>query len=238
MIYQAMEKSRAISINRPLVEMIPISEYGIIFIKSVGGECQVPHLPLNIDVRGMLVLVAGGGAVAVRKITSLLDSGATVYVVAPKITPEIGRLETAGTIKVKIERYHVSDLTDIFLAVAATNEPQTNRRVAADARQRGILVSVTDAPELGNCTFPALLRRGDLEISISTNGKCPGFAAEIRDMLAGEFGEEYGVILETLSVEREKLLTEGRPSTYNNQVLRSRARELINELTEHKERVP
>ena len=238
MIYQAMKKSRAISADSPLVEMTPGLEYAGKLIESVGGESHVPHLPLNIDVSGMLVLVAGGGVVAGRKISSLLDAGATVHVVAPEITPEIGRLAAAGTIKLKGECYQVSDLTDIFLVVAATNDPQTNRRIAADARQRGVLVAVTDAPESGNCTFPALLRRGDLEISVSTNGKCPGYAAEIRDLLAGVFGEEYGEILATLSAEREKLLTEGRPSTYNKQVLRSRARELLNELAEHKERVP
>jgi precorrin-2 dehydrogenase/sirohydrochlorin ferrochelatase len=83
-----------------------------------------------------------------------------------------------------------------------------------------------------------LLRRGGLEISVSTNGTCPGFAAVIRDMLATIIGEEYSTVLSTLALEREKLLTEGCHSTYNMQVLRSRARELINELSEHKDRVP
>jgi siroheme synthase (precorrin-2 oxidase/ferrochelatase) len=82
-----------------------------------------------------------------------------------------------------------------------------------------------------------LLRRGDLEISVSTNGTCPGFAAVVRDLLTTVIGKEFGIILATLALEREKLLTEGRHSTYNNQILRSRAWELINELTEHKERV-
>jgi precorrin-2 dehydrogenase/sirohydrochlorin ferrochelatase len=198
----------------------------------------VSHLPLNIDVREMTALVAGGGAVAYRKIISLLDAGANVRVVAPEVIPEINRLEVAGAIKVRNECYQASDLTGTFLAVAATNDRQTNRIIAADARQLGILVNVTDSPEAGNCTFPALLRRGDLEISISTNGKCPGFAAEFRDVLANRIGEEYGTILEALSIEREKLLTEGSHSTYNGQVLRSLARELIKELSEHKERVP
>jgi precorrin-2 dehydrogenase/sirohydrochlorin ferrochelatase len=198
----------------------------------------VPYLPLNIDVRDMVVLVAGGGAVASRKINSLLAAGATVNVVAPDISPQISRLAANGTIRVKTGCYHPSDLAGIFLAVAATSDSHTNREIAADARKRGILVTVADAPEAGNCTFPAILRRGDLEICISTNGTCPGFAAEIRDLLAGEIGEEYGAILETLTAEREKLLTEGNRSTYNKQVLRSRARELINELTKHKERVP
>jgi precorrin-2 dehydrogenase/sirohydrochlorin ferrochelatase len=199
---------------------------------------SVTHLPLNIDVRDMIVLVAGGGTVAGRKIVSLLDAGATVNVVAPEFSAEIRQLVAAGVVNARTGCYHPGDLTNVFLAVAATSDPQINLKIAGDARKLGILVTVTDAPEAGNCTFPALLRRGDLEISISTNGKCPGFAAEIRDIIAGDIGTGYGTILETLSAEREKLLTEGNPSTYNMQVLRSRARELINELTEHKDRVP
>jgi precorrin-2 dehydrogenase/sirohydrochlorin ferrochelatase len=188
--------------------------------------------------RDRTVLVAGGGLVAGRKIKSLLSAGATVSVVAPEVTPAISQLGADGAIKIKIGCYQASDLTGIFLAVAATNDPHINRTIAADARKRGILVTVADAPEAGNCTFPALLRRGNLEISISTNGKCPGFAAELRDLIAAKIGEEYGTILQTLTLEREKLLTEGRCSTYNKQVLRSRTKELINELTKHKERVP
>jgi precorrin-2 dehydrogenase/sirohydrochlorin ferrochelatase len=198
----------------------------------------VPHLSLNIDVRAMTVLVVGGGTVAGRKITSLLEAGANVCVVAPEISSRIRSLEATGAIKVKIKHYHVSDLTNTFLVVAATNDPQTNLNIASDSRQRGILVTVTDAPEAGNCIFPAVLRRGNLEISICTNGKYPGFAVEIRDLLACVIGEEYDTILETLTTEREKLLTEGSFNTYNKQVLRSRARELINELNKHKERVP
>ena len=198
----------------------------------------MPHLPLNIDVRGMTVLVVGGGVVAGRKIMSLLDAEATVTVVAPELSADIARLAAAGVITAKTGQYQASDLANVFLAVAATNDPETNRRIAADARQRNMLVAVTDEPEAGNCTFSALLRRGDLEIGVSTNSTCPGFAAVVRDLLATLIGEEYGIILAALALEREKLLTEGGHSTYNNQILRSRARELINELTEHKERVP
>jgi len=198
----------------------------------------VPHLPLHIDMRNMKALVVGGGAVAGRKIVTLLAAEAQVCVVAPVITAEIRQLEAAGAIQVRIGCYRPSDLTGSFLVVAATNNPQTNRIIAADARKLGILVTVTDAPESGNCTFPALLRRGGLEISISTNGRCPGFAVEVRNIIADLIGEEFGTILETLSTEREKLLTEGHCSTYNRQVLSSRARELIIELTEYKERVP
>jgi precorrin-2 dehydrogenase/sirohydrochlorin ferrochelatase len=186
----------------------------------------------------MNALVVGGGTVAGRKTSSLLGAGANVTVVAPEITPELRELATTSSITLKTGYYQESDLSCMFLVVAATNNPQINLKIAADSRNRGILVAVADAPEAGNCTFPALLRRGMLEISVSTSGTCPGFAAEIRDLLACEIGIEYGIILETLATEREKLLTEGNQSTYNNQILRSRARELINELTKHKERVP
>jgi len=196
------------------------------------------HLPLNIDVRGMTILVVGGGAIAERKIKSLLATGATVRVVAPKLTPEITRLADTGTVSLKTGYYDPSDLHDAFLAVAATNDPAINRRIACEARQRGMLVSVSDEPTLGNCTFPAVLRRGNLEVSVSTTGTCPGFAAVVRDMIATVIGTEYGEILATLAIDREKLLTEGTPSTYNNLILRSRARELINELNKPKEQVP
>lgn len=198
----------------------------------------MPHLPLNIDMRGMNVLVAGGGAVAARKIRTLLDAGAIVRVVAPLFAPEINRLADSGAVQTKTACYEADDLRDAFLAVAATNDPETNRRIADDARQLGILIVVTSDPAAGNCTFPALVRRGNLEVAVSTNGRCPGYAAEVRDMIATVIGTEYGVLLEALAAEREKLLTEDRDNTYNIQILRSRARELIQELKERKGRVP
>ncbi|MBK5273790.1 MAG: bifunctional precorrin-2 dehydrogenase/sirohydrochlorin ferrochelatase [Desulfuromonadales bacterium] len=197
----------------------------------------MPHLPLNIDVRGMTVLVVGGGSVATRKIVPLLNAGAVVKVVSPETTEEISRLAAVGAVSVKIGCYETSDLQDVFLAVAATNDQETNRRIAREARQRGLLVAMAFEPESGNCTFPALLRRGNLEVSVSTNGACPGFAAVVRDVIATVIGEDYGSILETLAAEREKLLTDGSHSTYNNKILRSRAGELINQLTERKDSV-
>lgn len=232
-----MKKSRANSVARRLVEMRSGSEYAL-FAVGLSKELLVPHLPLNIDVRGMTALVVGGGTVAGRKILSLLDAGATVRIVAPEVSPEIARLAATGTVSLKTGCYEPSDLQDTFLVVAATNEPAINHMIASEAHNRRILVAVVDNPGSGNCTFPALLRRGGLEVSVSTNGACPGFAAIVRDVIAAELGEEFGSILETLTLEREKLLTEGSPSTYNNKILRSRAWELINELNKHKERVP
>jgi len=192
-------------------------------------------LPLNIDMHDMTALVVGGGEVAWRKVRTLLAAAASVRVVAPDMVPEISRLAASGTVTVRHGRYHTEDLENTFLVVAATNDTGVNNRVAEDARQRGILVVVTDASERGNCTFPAVLRRGDLEITVATGGRCPAFAALVRDRLAAIIGDDYGVALERLAMEREKLLTEGNDSTYNKKIVHSLAARLIAELSGHKE---
>ena len=195
------------------------------------------HLALNIDMKSLPVLVAGGGRVAERKIRTLMESGADVSVVAPEVTAGIAALEESGAISLRKRCYESRDIEDIFLVVAATNDGEVNQRIAADARQRRILAVVTDRPEKGNCSFPAMLRRGNLEIGVSTQGKCPAFASEIRDLIATVINEEYGMMLERLAAEREKLLTEGTPSTYNSAFLRSRSGEIMSEFMNNKERV-
>jgi siroheme synthase (precorrin-2 oxidase/ferrochelatase) len=82
------------------------------------------------------------------------------------------------------------------------------------------------------------LQRGDLAIAVSTGGRCPTFAVDVRDYIAGHIGNEYGALLEEIAAEREKLLTNGSSGTYNTQVLRSLASRLISELTERKEPLP
>lgn len=198
----------------------------------------MPHLPLHIDIHDRIILVVGGGSVACRKLRALLAAQASVHVVAPDMNPEISALSASGAISTRTGHYQASDLNGVFLVVAATNDSEVNRAVAEDARQRGILVAMADAPDLGNCTFPAVLRRGNLEISVATGGRCPAFAALVRDVLATVIGDDYGIALERLALEREKLLTEGNGSTYNKKVIRDYAMSLINELTENKEQVP
>ncbi len=194
-------------------------------------------LPLNIDMHKRLTVIVGGGKVALRKVHALLAVGAECLLIAPEVCPEISELAAEGFISVRLERYTATGLDNAFLVVAATDDALVNQTVAADAAGRGLLVSVVDNPASGNCAFPAVLRRGALEIAVSTGGRCPTLATEIRDLIADLIGEEYGLVLEQLAVEREKLLTDGSPSTYNNQVLRSLAGQLIAELTERKDTV-
>lgn len=195
----------------------------------------MPTLSLNIDMQGKTALVVGGGRVALRKVHVLLASGASLRLVAPEVCAELAELAVAAAVPVRLVSYAPADLDNAFLAVAATDDAAVNRAVAADAKERGILVMVADSPLTGNCTFPALLRRGALEIAVSTGGRCPVLATQIRDMIAGVIGDEYGAVLEQLAAEREKLLTDGSASTYNKQVLRSLAGRLIAEIAERKD---
>jgi precorrin-2 dehydrogenase len=195
----------------------------------------MPYLALNIDMRKRTALIVGGGKVAARKLQALREAGAGVRIVAPAVLPEIREQEASGAVTVRIGCYETADLDGVALVVAATDDSAANRRVAAEAGQKGILVAVADQPEAGDCHFPAILRRGGLEIAVSTGGRCPALAAEVRDAIAGVIGDDYACLVEQLAVEREKLLTEGNGTTYNKELLRSKARRLIAELSERKD---
>ena len=198
----------------------------------------MPALMLNIDMQGKRAVIVGGGTVALRKLRSLLEAGVSVHVAAMSVCPEISALNDSGVVSVTLGGYTASDLDTAFLVVAATDDALVNDQICADARARRILVTVADNPAAGDCTFPAVLRRGDLEIAVSTGGRCPTFAADVRNRIEGQIGHEYGAVLDRLAEEREKLLTNGSPSTYNKQVLRSLASRLLAELSERKDLLP
>ena len=180
----------------------------------------------------------GGGTVALRKLRTLLTSGAFVRLVATNICPEIASLKDSAMLAIRRGSYTVSDLDRAFLVIAATDNALVNEQICADARERGVLVAAADNPAMGDCTFPAILQRGDLKLAVSTDGRCPTFAADVRDCITEHIGHEYGTILDQLAAERENLLTNGSSSTYNTRVLHSLARRLIAELTERKESLP
>lgn len=101
--------------------------------------------------------------------------------------------------------YQAADLQGCMLAVAATDDPAVNARVAADARAAGVLCNVVDRPDLGDVTVPALVRRGGLSVAVTTHGTAPAVAADARRRIEGMFGPEWGVLLELLSQRRERL---------------------------------
>lgn len=129
---------------------------------------------------------------AERKVVGLLEAGAQVVVVAPKITGTIEGLAQAGRLQVVREMFHVEHLAGAFLVIAATSEKEVNALVAAKAEAASILVNVVDSPALCSFYLPASVRRGKMTISVSTAGESPALAAHIQDELEAAYGEEYG----------------------------------------------
>lgn len=183
------------------------------------------YFPINLDIRDKPVVLVGGGAVAARKCLALLAAGARVTVIAPELDQGLGELCAQGEIRHLARQFTPGDLAGAFLALAATDSAEVNAAVAGEASARGILADIADAPELGAFTLPALLRRGDLLIAVSTGGKSPALARRIRRELEERYGPEYGTAVMLLGKLREKLLTEKGNSAYN--------KELFNELVDH-----
>jgi len=147
---------------------------------------------VGLDLRGRDCLVVGGGAVAQRKVHGLLAAGAAVTVVAPQCLP----LPTEVT--VALRPFADEDLDGVALAVAASDDRALNARVARLARKRGIWVNVVDDPQAGTVIVPAVARRGELQIAVSTGGASPALAKHLRERLEREFGPEYGDLVALL----------------------------------------
>ena len=166
--------------------------------------------PLVLEGSRLIALVVGGGRVALRKITALLESGARVHVVAPRIDAGIEALQAQnGSLRITREPYDPGQLGDALLVIAATSDPRLNAQIAEDARIRGRLVNVVDAPELGNCSTPAVHRAGDVVVAVSAGG-VPNAAARIRDAIGERLDARYSEAVGELATLRRALLDEGR----------------------------
>lgn len=184
------------------------------------------YLSLNVQVAGKAIVIIGGGRVAERKVSNILPAGALLKIISPALTFELQKLRDKGMITHLPREYQRGDLRAAFMAIAATNDRATNRVVAAEASELGILAEITDNPSSGSVTSPAVIRQGDLSIAVSTNNLAPALAAAIKRELAPLFGAHYARSLRLMGLVREKLLTEGGSSTYNRQVLSEMAARL------------
>ena len=188
---------------------------------ALGGAVfgkDMAHYPIGVDLTNRRCVVVGGGVIAERKVETLLAFRAAVHVVAPELTERLSVLANEGTIEHAARVYEHGILDGAFLVIAATDHRETNKSVSAEAQRRGILVNVVDDPAL--CTFfvPAMVRRGDLVISVSTSGNSPAMARRVRERLESLFGPEYGKLAELMGSLREEVKT-----TYPDQADRNRA---------------
>jgi precorrin-2 dehydrogenase/sirohydrochlorin ferrochelatase len=164
------------------------------------------YYPINLDIKNRRCLVVGGGAVGTRKVNTLLDCGARVTVVSPDPTPRLKELAAQGAIHLKQRPYRSDDVDQMFLVIGATDDERLNRQISNDAEQQNTLCNIADRPEVCNFILPAIVRRGDLVITISTSGNSPALAKRLRLDLEKQFGNEYADFLRLMGAVREKLL--------------------------------
>jgi len=161
--------------------------------------------PIFLKLGGRKCLVVGGGPVAEGKLEGLLASGANIVVIAPEVTEKIARWSDEQRLVWHARRFEPSDLDGSFLVVVSTGVDAINESVFREADARGILCNSVDEPERCHFYYPAVVRRGPLQIAISTGGLSPSLASRLRQDLEEQFGPEYRRWVEELGALREKV---------------------------------
>ncbi|MGV1100963.1 precorrin-2 dehydrogenase/sirohydrochlorin ferrochelatase family protein [Thiovibrio sp. JS02] len=188
-------------------------------------EAKQQYFPVCLQVTGRSCVVIGGGRVGERKAQGLLAHGAQVTVISPELTPGLSSLRQSGAVAWVPRSYREGDLAGAFLVIAATDDPEVQERVHAEAEKGNILLNVADVPKWCNFILPATARQGDLAISVSTAGKSPALARKLRQSLEAQFGPEYAVLVNILGALRDIVLVDGRTHA-ENKVLFGRLAEL------------
>ncbi len=153
-------------------------------------------------------IVIGGGTIAFRKVEALLASQANVTIITPQLCSSLSKIVDEGICEHINRVYKSGDIEDAFLVIAATNNPEANKRIWEEANSLNLLVNIVDVPELCNFYVPAVVRDGDLAIAVSTNGKAPYLAKRIKQRLEhDQFSHKISEKITLIDKQRLKLKT-------------------------------
>lgn len=158
--------------------------------------------PVNLLLDDKPCLVLGGGKVALQKVRGLLAAKAAVTVLSPILCPALSRLWALKQLQWLPKTYTLGDEKGYFLLLCATDDSLINETAAASALKHGLLVNVVDRPEQSNWTSPSVIRQGDLQVTISTNGQSPAFARWLRKRWQKELTPVYKEWLKALAEVR------------------------------------
>ena len=161
--------------------------------------------PMFLKIEGRSCLVIGAGKIGESKIRSLLIARAGVRVVAPWATPAVAAWARAGVVHWEARQFQATDLDDIFLVIAATSSEAVNDLVFLEAARRRILCNVVDDPDRCDFYYPAVVRRGALQVAISTDGNSPALAQNLRRRIEALLQPVYAGWVDRLGAMRKKL---------------------------------
>ena len=162
--------------------------------------------PMFLKLANRQCLVVGAGKVGEPKIGGLLDTGARIRVVALEASPTVREWAREGKIDLELRSFRPDDLDGTFVAVVATSSRALNERIYAEAQMRHVLCNVVDVPDLCDFFYPAVVRRGDLQIAVSTAGQSPSLAQKIRQQLEKQFSPGYSEWVAELGTTRKLIL--------------------------------
>ena len=179
--------------------------------------------PIFVKLAARQVLVVGAGTVGEPKIAALLATGARIKVVALEAGAAVREWARQGKINLELRPFSPRDLEGAFLAIVATSSRPLNKRVYQEARRHGVLCNVVDVPELCDFYYPAVVRRGDLQIAVSTAGQSPSLAQKVRQQLEKQFGPGYAAWVAELGETRKLILASDLPKERKLDLLHSLA---------------
>jgi siroheme synthase-like protein len=176
---------------------------GICDQSCVQGMLDTPFYIACLRLSGRRCVVVGGGEVGLEKVEGLLACDGEVTLIAPDAVEQLRDYAREGSIRWERRSYvGPKDLEGVFLAIAATDDTDTNIAVSEDAERRAMLVNVVDVPPLCNFILPAIVRSGPLAIAISTAGASPALAKRMKREIAAQFGEPYARLAVLLNEAR------------------------------------
>ncbi|HWO95193.1 MAG TPA: NAD(P)-dependent oxidoreductase [Bacillus sp. (in: firmicutes)] len=175
--------------------------------------------PVMLDLTSRKVLVVGGGEIATRKLSSLIDTGACIQVISLTFTDQIMRWAEEGRLELKRKPIEKKDIEGFFFIIAATHLPDVNHCVAQWASPQQ-LINVADKRERGNVVIPSHIKRGDLSIAVSTNGASPALTKAIKRELSEKYDESFGEFVSFLKECRELINSSSLEKEVKLQLLR------------------
>jgi precorrin-2 dehydrogenase/sirohydrochlorin ferrochelatase len=163
--------------------------------------------PLFVNLRGRVCVVGGGSEMAEGKIRELLEADAKVRVIAPAVTEQVAAWSQTGRLQWVTRVYERGDVRDAFLVVSVA-DAKTNAKVFEEAEMHRTFCNAVDDINHCNCYASAVVRRGPLQIAISTAGRSPALAQRLRKEFEERFGEEYVPWVKSLGEVRSRLFQE------------------------------
>ncbi|MGQ9812739.1 MAG: precorrin-2 dehydrogenase/sirohydrochlorin ferrochelatase family protein [Dissulfurimicrobium sp.] len=193
------------------------------------------YYPVFLNLEGRLVVVAGGGKVAERKVQGLLNAKAKIRLISPKVTQRLEQMAQGGLIELRMRGFSAEDMNGAWLAIAATDDREIQDAVYRAAEERGVFCNMVNQPGLCSFIVPSVVRRGDFCLAISTSGKSPALAKRFKEDIERSLGDRFGEYVALIGDLRDHILDLNQDSCAKTDMCQSLADKNVMEWFERNE---